>query len=91
MQFVLNIKMQKEQDATQMQTDVQYAIIITVPPDQCTKEGSDFQNVLSKEDAKNLKEKLNEKEKCLLGEEKKYTLSDNVIAIRPDLKTKEHD
>lgn len=72
------------QPKTQSQTDAQYAIAIGVPPDQCTKEGSDIQTVFPQQDAKLVKDKLKNGEKCFL------CTSSNVIATRPDLKTKEH-
>ncbi|XP_067221095.1 uncharacterized protein [Chanodichthys erythropterus] len=72
------------QPKTQSQTDAQYAIAIGVPPDQCTKEGSDIQTVFPQKDAKLVKEKLSKGEKCFL------CTSSNVIATRPDPKTKEH-
>lgn len=67
-----------------MQTNAQYAIVISVPLDQCINEQSDIQTVFSIEDAELVKEKLNKGEKCFI-----FT-SSNVIATRPDLKTKKH-
>ncbi|KAK9961821.1 hypothetical protein ABG768_007221 [Culter alburnus] len=72
------------QPKTQSQTDAQYAIAIGVPPEQCTKEGSDIQTVFPQQDAKLVKDKLKNGEKCFL------CTSSNVIATRPDLITKEH-
>ncbi|KAK9961820.1 hypothetical protein ABG768_007220 [Culter alburnus] len=72
------------------QTDAQYALAIRVPLDQCKKEESDIQTVFSKDDAQKVKDKLGKGEKCLLNEGEQCTSSSNVIATRPDLKTKEH-
>ncbi|KAK9961829.1 hypothetical protein ABG768_007229 [Culter alburnus] len=65
--------------------DVQYAIAITVPQAQCTQEGSDIQTVFSREDAQNVRNILNNGEKCVL-----CTPSQNVIAARPTQKPREH-
>ncbi|XP_048016773.1 uncharacterized protein LOC125248696 [Megalobrama amblycephala] len=78
------------QPKTQSQTDAQYALAIRVPLDQCTKEESDIQTVFSRYDAQKVKDKLDKGEKCLLNEGEECTPSKNVIATRPDLKTKEH-
>ncbi|KAK7171474.1 hypothetical protein R3I93_003926 [Phoxinus phoxinus] len=71
-------------------TDAQYAIAIRVPLGQCTPKSFDIQTVFSKSDAANVQDKLNKAEKCLLNEGDECTSLGNVIATRPDMKTKEH-
>ncbi len=56
----------------------QYALAIAFNQDQCTNEQSDIQREFSMEDAKNVRNLLNGKEKCNL-----CTSSKNVIASRP--------
>ncbi|XP_016317803.1 uncharacterized protein LOC107669886 isoform X1 [Sinocyclocheilus anshuiensis] len=69
----------------QPKADAQYAIAISVPQDQCTKEGAVIETVFSKEDAKYVKDVITKGEKCVL-----CTTSSNVIATRPNGTTKEH-
>ncbi len=65
--------------------DAHYAIAITVSQDQCTEEQSTIQTVFSREEAEQVRNLLNNKEKCVL-----CTQSENVIATRPNGATKEH-
>jgi len=78
------------QPKTKMGIDAQYAIAISVSKDQCTDEEQfDIQTVFSKQDAKHVKDKLNNGEKCLkLTEDEKCTCLGNVIATRPDINVK---
>uniref|UniRef100_A0A673KV54 Uncharacterized protein n=1 Tax=Sinocyclocheilus rhinocerous TaxID=307959 RepID=A0A673KV54_9TELE len=71
--------------SVQPKADAQYAIAISVPQDQCTKEGAVIETVFSKENAKYVKDVITKGEKCVL-----CTTSSNVIATRPNGTTKEH-
>ncbi len=73
------------QPKTKTGTDAQYAIAIIVPQAHCTEEGSDIQNVFSREDAEHVRNLLTNRVKCVL-----CTPSQNVIAARPTQKPKEH-
>ncbi|CAM4550288.1 unnamed protein product [Leuciscus chuanchicus] len=75
------------QPKNEQQTDAQYAIAISVPQDQYRKETFNIEDVFSKQDAVNVKDKLNKGEKCLLNEGDGCT-SGNVIATRPDMNKK---
>ncbi|XP_043114693.1 uncharacterized protein si:dkey-96g2.1 [Puntigrus tetrazona] len=69
----------------QPKADAQYAIAISVPLDQCTKEDAVIEDVFSKEDAQKVKDVISKGKICVL-----CTKSSNVIATRPNGKTKEH-
>ncbi|KAL1261200.1 hypothetical protein QQF64_009027 [Cirrhinus molitorella] len=71
-------------DNVQPKTDAQFAIAISVPQEQCTKEDAVIEDVFSKEDAKHVKDVITT-EKCVL-----CTTAENVIATRPNGTTKEH-
>ncbi|XP_073674174.1 uncharacterized protein [Garra rufa] len=71
------------QPKTTIETNAQYAIAISVPPDLCKNEQSKIENVFSREEAQNVKNVITEGKTCVL-------CSPNVIATRPNGKTKEH-
>lgn len=72
------------QPQTQKQTNAQYAIAIRVPLELCINGQFDIETVLSRAEAKWIKDMLNNGKKCL------NCTSSNAIATRPDLKTKKH-
>ncbi|KAL1261201.1 hypothetical protein QQF64_009028 [Cirrhinus molitorella] len=73
------------QPKTKIGTNAQYAIAISVPRYLCTNDQSQIEDVFSREEAQSVKDYITQGQTCV-----RCSSSQNVIATRPNAKTKEH-